>query len=306
MLATTDVNGDFSLDITLNGQDITLGKTTTVDPDEEMVIDIHVFDVAREVTLERLSIRVTFLGSAVATINPDLQVRTLLPGEEYRETFTLTPKDYLRFGNINLITGVYRAEANLEYEAGPQVRSWLQPLDLKVPGNPVTTPAGAVAMATGAGAIVGALGLARTIAAPGLAAGAVASGGVSIAPSELLLDLASDRLESTTRGRVVNLVTKESRRRVVRNLCQICSTRFRSGSCPNCGRSAKEAREAYTELVQHRVMDAAPILARGRDVTLDALCSELGIDRQLGSDVLAVARSARLVKVRGLGRKQLS
>ena len=52
----------FFLDIKVNGKDLSRQETIITDPEGELTIDIHVFDVNKEVTLEKVYVEIIFAG----------------------------------------------------------------------------------------------------------------------------------------------------------------------------------------------------------------------------------------------------
>ena len=124
-----------------------------------------------------------------------------------------------------------------------------------------------------------------------------------VTPLRNLMSLALERLEPTTRGRVVGAITKAAKNRVAKQICPLCSTRLKHGYCYTCRKPATEVRNEYTEKVKALALAGGRLLASGEARNLDALCSKLGISDKLGTDVVATLKNAKLVKVRGLARK---
>jgi hypothetical protein len=56
---------DFSLRLTVNGQDISETDTVVIDPAADLVIDFQVFGVTRDINLRNISVVVTFAGQVV-------------------------------------------------------------------------------------------------------------------------------------------------------------------------------------------------------------------------------------------------
>ena len=54
LLAAEQVDGDFSLEIMVNGEELSTLETIAVDPEEDLTIDIHIFDVTKDVTIESI------------------------------------------------------------------------------------------------------------------------------------------------------------------------------------------------------------------------------------------------------------
>lgn len=113
--AVTPVDDDFSLDLKVNGDDLSGLETIVIDPEEELTIDLYIFDVAREVTLEKVSSVITFAGQTVVTLSENLGSFRIAAGEDYRESITISAREALKLGNLTLVTGIYRARVKLEY-----------------------------------------------------------------------------------------------------------------------------------------------------------------------------------------------
>ncbi len=301
--AATGVDGDFSLQVKVNGDDISELETIVIHPDRELTVELHISGVNREVSLRGVSAAIAFAGRTVITLSRDLGDFRIGAGEEYRESITIDPREALSLGNLTLVTGIYRAQVKLDYAVGGRAKTWGEAKNIKVPGNPLTTPVGAVAAMVSAGAAAAILLLVRSLAGAGLIAGTTLPGATPLTPSRALHELALERLEPAARGRVVGGMVKGARGLAVKESCPICGTRIRRGRCYTCGKSVKEVRREYAEKVSALAFQGAELLASGGVNTLDALSSKLGIDARLGTDVVAVLRSARLVKVTGIARK---
>ena len=156
--AATLTEDGFLLDIRVNGQDLSEQGTILTDPEGDLTINIRVFEVTKEVTLERVYAEIIFAGLKVATLNRNLGSVRVTPGNEYRETITINAEEVLKRDSLLMITGIYTAEVNLEYTVAGQVKTWDKSQDIKIPGNPISTPAGMAAVAiTGATAAAGLL-----------------------------------------------------------------------------------------------------------------------------------------------------
>lgn len=301
--AATDVNGDFSLQVVVNGDDILGLETIVVHPDQELTIDIYISEVTREVTLHKVSAAVIFAGREVFTLSHDLGGFRIAPGDSYTEGIAVRPRDTLKLGNLPLVTGIYRARVKLDYTVEDQPKAWSEAKNIRVPGNPLATPVGAAAAMVSAGAAAAILFLVRSLAGSGLVAGITLPGATPLTPSRALHDLALERLEPAARGRVVGSMVKGAKGVAVKERCPICGTRIRHGHCYTCRESVKEMQREYAERVSALALQGAELLASGGVSTLDALCSKLGIDARLGSDVVTVLNKARLVRVKGVARK---
>ena len=70
--AAQRVDDDFSLELSINDQDISTLDAIAVDPDDDLIIDLHIFETSQEVLLHNLSLSITFSGLPVATITESL------------------------------------------------------------------------------------------------------------------------------------------------------------------------------------------------------------------------------------------
>ncbi len=301
--AATAVDGDFSLQVKVNGADLSEVETIVVYPDQELAIDLYISEVAREVTLQKLSAAVTFAGQAVATFSQDLGSFRIVAGDEYTESMTVDPREVLKLGDLTLATGIYPVRIELEYTLGDQPGVWRETKSIRIPGNPLSTPVGALAAMVSAVAAAAILSLMMALAGSGLTPGTTLPGSTPLRAARGLQDFAAERLEPAARGRVVGNIVKAARGLVVKERCPICGTRLRRGHCLTCRKPVKELRREYSERVQALALQGAELLASGEVAALDALCARLGIDARLGSDVVAVLTKARIVKVMGIARK---
>ncbi|MFC2011951.1 hypothetical protein ACFLVU_02350 [Chloroflexota bacterium] len=293
----------FSLDIKVNSKDLSGRETIITDPDGELIIDIRVFDVTKEVTLEKIYAEVIFAGQKVATLGKNLDSFRVMVGEEYRETIIINAGEVLKRGNLLMITGIYTAEVKLEYIVAGQLKIWDKSQDIRIPGNPISTPVGTAAVViTGATAAVGLL-FVRSLIAPSVVAGTVLPGNISISSTSALQDFLMERLEPTARGRVMGNIVKAAKSRIVKNRCPICGSRFRHGHCYICKKSIKEIQNEYIEKVKALALEAASIVNSDEEITLEIICSRLGIDHRLGTDVIATLKKSKLAKVKGITRK---
>jgi hypothetical protein len=301
--AATEVNGDFSLQVMVNGDDILEMETIIIHPDRELTIDLYISGVTREVSLQKVSAAITFAGRAVITLSHDLGGFRVGAGGEYADTITIRPREALKLGNLTLVTGIYQARVRLDYTVAGRAKTWGEAKNIKVPGNPLRTPVGVAAAMVSAGAAAAILFLVRSLSGAGLVAGTTLPGATPLTPSRALHELGLERLEPAARGRVVGSMVKGAKGLAVKESCPICGTRIRRGHCYTCRKSVKELRREYAERVSALAFQGAELLAGGGVATLDALCSKLGTDARLGSDVVAVLKNARLVKVTGVARK---
>jgi hypothetical protein len=286
LLAAEPVDGYFSLAITANGEDLSTLDTIAVNPDEELVIEMHVFDVTGEVILESISVTITCCGLQVGTITRGLGNRHIEPGGEYTETMVINPEEAFSIGDMPIATGLYRGLVEVSYSVGGQRETFSQPKNIHILGNPATTLVGTVAIATTAAAAASATIL-----------------GISLAG---LRQFALGRLEPTARGNVVGAITRAARKRVKKRYCPICSSRIKHDYCYTCQKTFKEVEKEYTEKVKELAMQGNQLLASGEVETIDALCSRLGISDRLAMDVVATLKDARLVRVKGIASRLMT
>ena len=301
--AARAANGDFSIRLVINGDDLTEMETIVLDPKRDITVDIHIFDVTRDVTLEKISVAVTFAGQTVYTLSQDLGDFHIAADGDFRKQITANAGDALGFGGRPLVTGIYRTVITLEYTADNQPKTWSEAGNIKFAGNPLNTPAGAAGVVIGGGTLAAVFWLIKSLAAPGLPAGAVLPTGTPVRSLPGLRNLVAERLEPTARGRLMGNITRTARGRIIKDRCPVCGTRFKHGYCYPCRKSAKEVRKEYADRVTALVLQSGKLLASGQVATLDELCSRLGIDVKLGTDVIATLRHARLVKVKGMASK---
>ena len=98
-------------------------------------------------------------------------------------------------------------------------------------------------------------------------------------------------------------IVKVAKSRIGKDKCPLCDSRLRHGHCYTCKRPAKEVRSEYAERVKTLALQGARLLAGGEVTTLDAFCSELGINTRLGTDVLVTLKNSKLVRTGGIARK---
>ncbi len=296
-------NGDFSLQLNINGNDISELETIVIDPVRELTIDLHIFDVTRDVTLDKILVAVTFAGQTIHTLSGSLGNRLIEVGEDYREQITVNVREVLRLGDMPLVTGIYRAVIKLEYAMGDQKKVWSEPKNVKILGNPLSTPLGAAGIVTSVGAVTAILMVIRSLISPGIPTGTTMPANTPFNSLQRLYDFATERLEPTTRGRVMGNIIKAAKGRIVKNKCPICGTRLKHDYCYTCKKSVKEVRNEYVDRVKALALQSSELLASGEVVALDDLYSRLGINATLGTDVIATLEHARLVKVTGIARK---
>jgi hypothetical protein len=297
------VDGDFSLDLRVNGEDLSELETIVIDPDGELTIDLYIFGVTKEVVLQKVSAVLTFAGQIFTTLSEDLGSFHIAAGEDYRKSITINTREALKLDNMDLVTGIYRARVKLEYNITGQPKTWSESKNVRIPGNPLSTPPGIVTAVLTGGTTVAVLVLARSLIVPGVAAGTVLPGSMSVSSTSVLHDFVLERLEPTTRGRVMANIVKVAKSRIVKEKCPLCDSYLRHGHCYTCKRPAREVRNEYAESVKTMALQGARLLVGGKVTTLDTFCSELGINTRMGTDVLATLKKSKLVKAGGLARK---
>jgi len=299
----TAANGDFSFRLYINGDDLTELETIVINPERDMAVDLHIFDVTRDVTLEKISVTVTFAGQTIHTLSQSLGDFRIAAGEDFRKQITVNTREALRLGDWPLVTGTYRAVITLEYTAGNQQKAWSEAKNIRIPGNPLNTPAGAAGVVISGGTIAAILMLLKSLIAPGLPAGTTMPVSTPVRSLPRLYNLAAERLEPTARGRVMGSIVKAARGCIIKDRCPTCGTRLKHGYCYTCKKSAKEVRKEYVDRVRALALQSSELLASGQVTTLDELCSRLGINAKLGTDVIATLKHAKLVKVKGIAGK---
>ena len=296
-------NGDFSLQLNIDGNDLSEMETIVLDPERELMIDLHISDLTRDIILDKISVTVTFAGQTIHTLSESLGNRRIAAGEDYREQITVNAKEVLKLGGKPLVTGIYRAVIKLEYAVDDQKRVWSKPKNIKILGNPLNTPLGVAGIVTSGGAVAAIFMLIRSLISPGIPAGTTIPGGTSTSSLPRLYDLAAERLEPAARGRVVGNIVKAAKRRIIKKRCPICGTRLKHGYCYTCKKSTKEVRNEYVNRVKALALQSSKLFASGQAVTLDDLCSRLKVSARLGTDIMATLKNAKLVKVTGVARK---
>lgn len=294
---------DFNLQITINGEDISGMETVVIEPDEDMRIDLAFDNGDKPVTIREMVIEVTFAGQVVLKKVEPLADFHMEPGEVRRERINVDFKEIVQPCGVTITTGIYHSRVSLKYDVGSGEAVWRQQKDVKIPGNPLTTPAGAAGAAVSVAAAAAIVGLVKSIAVPGIASGSVLSAGVSMKAMPGLYELAMDRLESTTRGRVVGNIVNSAKKRIIKRQCPVCETRLKHGHCYTCRKSAKEVTKEYTERIKDLVLQGGQLIAGKQVTTMKELCSELGISGKTATDVVATLKHSGLIKVKGIARK---
>jgi hypothetical protein len=306
ILMMTDIaqgNDDLSLRLELNGDDISEAETVTIDPEKALRIDLQIYDVTGDVILKSLSVSITFAGQAILTQNVDLGSYYLPAGESYRNEIIVDIKELLTYGDRPLATGKYRGQLKLEYSKGGQEKAQTQWNAFHIPGNPLSTPAGAAGVVVGTGTLAAIFLLARSLVVPAIPIGATLSSSISIQPQISLRKLAMERLEPTTRGRMTGSIVNAAKKLIVKGKCPICETRLKHGYCYTCRKSAKDVRHEYTAKLKDLALQTGPLINNGHITTLDELCLKLSISRRLGADVITTLAHAKMIKIKGLAHK---
>ena len=300
--AAQRIDDDFTLELSINGQDISALDTIAVDPDDDLIIDLHIFETSQEVVLHSLSLSITFSGLPVATITESLEDEVIQPGEEFSDNIIMSPQRFLNIGGMTIATGVYNGLIELDYSISGSNDSFSYPIKIRILGNPFASLVGVLgAIATAAAAVSAAI-LGTSLAA----GGSVVAANVQLIALENLKRFALGRLEPTARGSVVGAIVRAARKRVRKRYCPISYNRMKHDYCYICKKTAKEVEKEYTEKVKALALQGIQLLASGEVKTMDALCSKLGIDNRLAMDVIASLKNVKLVKVKGIASKLMA
>ncbi len=298
--AATRVDNDFTLELRVNGTDIQYQETIEFDPAEDLIVDIYITDVSREIELESVSVVTKFAWQTITTLHKDLHDSHIDAGGSYTDTIVFSG-----FGSLPEVTGVFGVTIELKYSANGTDKAWYMDRHMKIPGNPINTVTGKVAVAVAGGTVIAAAVLLKSMMLPSVGAGTTIPGGVVAKPTSWLRKFVSGRLEPTTRGRVTSNIVKAAKSRIKKDRCPLCNTPLRHGHCYICRKSAKQVRNEYAEKVGTLATEGARLIASGKVVTLDLLSSELNISNTLASDVFAALHNAKLVKLKGITHKLL-
>jgi len=303
MNGTVRAADDFSLKLTLNGDDISEGETVDIDPERALRIDLQIYDVTGDVILQKLSVSITFAEQVILTRSVNLGNHLITAGDSYRNEIIIDIKEVLTSGGRPLITGIYHSQLQLEYVTGSQEKAESQWINIRVLGNPLSTPAGAAGIVVSVGTFAAILLLIRSLVVPVIPKGASLPSSASIDPQILLRELAIDRLEPAARGRVTGSLVGAAKKCIVKEKCPICESRLKHGYCYACRKSASDLRQEYTNKLKDLALQIGPLMNSGQVTTLDELCLKLSISQRFGTDVIATLVHARLVKIKGLARK---
>jgi hypothetical protein len=303
--AATRVDNDFTLELRVNGTDIQYQETIAFDPTENLVVDIYITDVSREITLESVSVVTKFAWQTITALDRDLNSARIGAGGYYRDTIVFGAGEGLEFGYLDEVTGVFGVTLELNYVADGSDKTWHMDRRMKIPGNPLNTTAGQVAAAVSGITAVAAAALVRSSMLPGIVAGTAIPGGAVAKPASGLLDFIRGRLEPTARGRVMSNIVKAAKSQIRKDRCPLCDTPIKHGHCFTCRKTARQVRDEYAEKVSALAEEGARLIASDEVVTLDMLSSELNISIAMAGDVLAALHNAKLVKLKGITRKLL-
>lgn len=282
-----DVNGDFALDMKVNGRDMFAAQAFSVSPDETLNFGLYIHDVQKPVQMQRLSVEIFFAGVPVSTITQELG-RVINPGETYRpEIQPVSAQDYLSIWGVNIATGKYKAVVKLEYASLGQIKAWTQSREVNVPGNPMTTVAGVAAAVVTGIALGGLIALLKSLAGYSLETQAL-SGRKS--------------LEARARSNVSSSLVAAVKKNVVKGRCPICAGVIKHGFCRSCRKPAKELQREYRRLIHDLAAAGIKLLADGEVKSIGELPQKLGINGALAIDVMATIHNARLFEMKRVAR----
>ncbi|UCB43953.1 MAG: hypothetical protein JSV77_04755 [Dehalococcoidales bacterium] len=303
--AATRVDNDFTLELRVNGTDIQYQETIVFNPTEDLIVEIYITDVSREITLESVSVVSRFAWHTITTLSEDLDNAHIGIGGYYRNTIVFSSGEGLEFGSLRDITGVFGVTIELRYTTGGPSTVWLMSRNMKIPGNPLNTTAGKAAAAVAGGTVIATAVFLKSLVFPSVAAGTTIPGSVVAKSTSGLLDFVRGRLEPTTRGRVSSNIVKAAKSRIIKDRCPLCDTPIKHGHCYTCQKTTRQVRDEYADKVSTLAAEGARLIASGEVETLDMLSSELNISNTLASDVLAALHNAKLVKLKGITHKLL-
>jgi hypothetical protein len=303
-MSVAAANDDFTLRVIVNGNDVTSSDAFTVDPDEPLTVELQFTHVTTDVVLREVLVTLTFAGQTVYTESRPLGQELIAAGEDRTEVITVRPGDFLKAGDITLATGIYGGRFRVRYTTSQGEQVWRADKNIRIPGNPLTTPAGAVGAAVGLTALTSLAVLGKAAASPAMAAaGTVLPADTVVDGTSKLRELLENRLEPTARGKVTGNLVKAAKGRIVRDRCPLDGEKLVHGYCPTHRKSAGELRTEYRKQLQELSLAGGELIASGQAATLGEITTLLGVSGKLATDVVAVLRHARLVKVRGLARK---
>jgi hypothetical protein len=285
-----DVNGNFTLDLAVNGQDMLASQTFKIQPDETLSFDLYIHDVNNTVEMQKLLVEIFFAGIPIGTITQELN-KTLSPGDTYHpEIAPVNAADYLSIWGVDVTTGKYRAVIKLEYASLGEMKIWTQSREVEVPGNPMATVAGvAAAIATGA-ALGGVAALVKSLAGYSLEAQALTG---------------RKTLEVQARGKTSKSLVSAVKKIIVTDKCPVCGDKLQHDFCRTCRKSAKDLQKLYHKHLYDLAAEGTNLMKTGEVKTTEELPQKLEIDGTLAVDVTAIIKNARLFEARRAGRSIL-
>ncbi len=296
-------NGDFDLELSIDGIDVWESDVIVIDPVQGLVLDICITPGDKAIRPDEASVAVMFGGRQVTAFPLDLSNITLGSGRTCLQGQRWTAEDIGEHIEMSPLTGIFRIRVTLSYFVDDDPRTWTVDKNVRIPGNPMATPTGAAAAVVSGGAVIAIAVLVRAATTSGLVAGTAVTGAASLRPATNLANLVRGRLEPTARGRVMSSIVKAAGSRIVKRTCPLCEGPIRRGHCYQCRKSAKQTRIEYVDRLQALALEAAKLVADGTATTVDQLQRELGVSARLASDVAAVLSKSKLVKLKGIGRK---
>jgi hypothetical protein len=289
--SAVDVNGDFALDLKVNGRDMLASQSFTIMPDETLVFKMTVSDIRQPIEMKSLSIEIFFAGIPVSAIAQELN-QTINPGDTYQpEIAPVNARDYLSIWGINISTGKYKAIVKLEYDSAGSLKTWTQSREVEVPGNPMTTVAGVAAAVITGIVLGGIISLFKSLA------------GVSLETQALT---GKKSLEAQARSKVSGSLVSAVKKVIIKDRCPVCQGVIKHGHCTSCRRSVKELQRLYRRRIHDLAAAGMKMLASGEVKSEKDLTQKLGISGILANDVMAVIQNARLFEVKRAGRSFLA
>jgi hypothetical protein len=130
LLAAEQVDGNFSLELVVNGENLSTLEAITIDPEENITIDLHISNVKQEVILESISVTITFIEQPIISITKSLNSVSIETGGEYFERINVDPKDAIGIGDMTLATGMYNGFVTLDYSIAGKTKTFSQPKNI--------------------------------------------------------------------------------------------------------------------------------------------------------------------------------
>jgi hypothetical protein len=283
-----EANGDFSLELKLNGQDALQQKKIVVDSKSPVKLDLYVYDVSSTAEINRISVIVFFAGMTIANFSQELNY-VVNPGETYKPVLEpINLKDYVSVWGITVTTGRYLAIVQLDYSVSGQPRIWTQEKEIEIPGNPFTTMAGVVA------AIFS--GIASAAALTWLSS--VLGYGAQLRSLDM-----RKTLESRARNNISKELVTAARKIVDRDKCPVCEGNIKYSYCRNCRKPARDIFRQYYKNVKEVSARGIALLSRGEIQNMSELPTSLGVSGRMAEDVIATIMNARLLAAKRVARK---